>query len=224
MKFQISKSKDAVAETSGSTYISKSGLYPVTIDFVSIATGKNGSQSLNFNITHEGNAQTLYGQTIVNNDGKSNDIGIKFLNKLGIVLGMDEGDELDIEEEEHAVGKDNKVQTFAVIQQFSGKELILHLQEEYSEYGGEIRKSMNIRNIFRTDKATAEEIVNNSDIGKRYTETEAKYATTVSYKDGLTPERVEEWKASRSQSGNKSAAKPTTSKAPTGGLFGSKSK
>lgn len=222
MKFSISKSKDAVAETSGSTYISKSGLYPVTIDFVSIATSKNGAQSLNFNITHDGNSQTLYGQTIVNTDRKPNDIGIKFLNKLGIVLGMDEGDEIDIEEEEHAVGKDNKVQTFAVIQQFSGKEVILHLQEEYSEYKGEIRKAMNIRNVFRTDKATAEEIVNNSDIGKRYTETEAKYATTVSYRDGLTPERVEEWKASRSQSGDKSTTKPTASKAPTGGLFGNK--
>ena len=222
MKFSISKSRDAVAETTGSTYISKSGLYPVIIDFVSIATGKNGSQSINFNIIHDGNAQPIYGQTIVNNDGKPNDIGIKFLNKLGIVLGMDEGDELDIEEEEHAVGKDNKVQTFAVIQQFSGKDIILHLQEEYSEYKGEIRKAMNIRNVFRTDKATAEEIVNGTDIGKRYAETEAKYATTVSYKDGLTPERVEAWKASRSQSGDKSAAKPTTSKAPTGGLFGKK--
>lgn len=223
MQFKISKSKDAVAETSGSSYISKSGLYPVTIDFVSIATSKNGAQSLNFNITHDGNAQTIYGQTIVNTDGKPNDIGMKFLNKLGIVCGMDEGDELDVEEEEHAVGKDSKVQTFAVIQQFSNQDVIMHLQEEYTEYKGEIRKAMVIRNIFRADKATAEEIVNDSDIGKRYAETEAKYATTVSYKDGLTPERIEEWKASKASEGSsKTATKPTTSKAPTGGLFGKK--
>jgi hypothetical protein len=223
MKFAISKSKDAVAETSGSSYISKSGLYPLTIDFVSIATSKNGAQSLNFNITHDGNAQTIYGQTIVNTDGKPNDIGMKFLNKLGIVCGMDEGDELDVEEEEHAVGKDSKVQTFAVIQQFSNQDVIMHLQEEYTEYKGEIRKAMVIRNIFRADKATAEEIVNDSDIGKRYAETEAKYATTVSYKDGLTPERIEEWKATKAAEGSgKTATKPTTSKAPTGGLFGKK--
>jgi hypothetical protein len=82
---------------------------------------------------------------------------------------------------------------------------------------------MVIRNIFRADKATAEEIVNDSDIGKRYSETEAKYATTVSYKDGLTPERIEEWKASKAAEGSsKTATKPTTSKAPTGGLFGKK--
>jgi hypothetical protein len=97
MKFAISKSKDAVAETSGSSYISKSGLYPLTIDFVSIATSKNGAQSVNFNITHDGNPQTIYGQTIVNTDGKPNEIGMKFLNKLGIVCGMYEGDELDVE-------------------------------------------------------------------------------------------------------------------------------
>jgi hypothetical protein len=223
MKFAISKSKDAVAETSGSSYISKSGLYPLTIDFVSISTSKNGAQSLNFNITHDGNPQTIYGQTIVNTDGKPNDIGMKFLNKLGIVCGMDEGDELDVEEEEHAVGKDSKVQTFAVIQQFSNQDVIMHLQEEYTEYKGEIRKAMVIRNIFRADKATAEEIVNDSDIGKRYSETEAKYATTVSYKDGLTPERIEEWKASKAAEGSsKTSTKPTTSKAPTGGLFGKK--
>ena len=223
MKFAISKSKDAVAETSGSSYISKSGLYPLTIDFVSIATSKNGAQSVNFNITHDGNPQTIYGQTIVNTDGKPNDIGMKFLNKLGIVCGMDEGDELDVEEEEHAVGKDSKVQTFAVIQQFSNQDVIMHLQEEYTEYKGEIRKAMVIRNIFRADKATAEEIVNDSDIGKRYAETEAKYATTVSYKDGLTPERIEEWKASKAAEGSsKTATKPATTKAPTGGLFGKK--
>jgi hypothetical protein len=99
----------------------------------------------------------------------------------------------------------------------------MHLQEEYTEYKGEIRKAMVIRNIFRADKATAEEIVNDSDIGKRYSETEAKYATTVSYKDGLTPERIEEWKASKAAEGSsKTATKPTTSKAPTGGLFGKK--
>jgi hypothetical protein len=223
MKFAISKSKDAVAETSGSSYISKSGLYPLTIDFVSISTSKNGAQSLNFNITHDGNPQTIYGQTIVNTDGKPNEIGMKFLNKLGIVCGMDEGDELDVEEEEHAVGKDSKVQTFAVIQQFSNQDVIMHLQEEYTEYKGEIRKAMVIRNIFRADKATAEEIVNDSDIGKRYAETEAKYATTVSYKDGLTPERIEEWKASKAAEGSgKTATKPATTKAPTGGLFGKK--
>jgi hypothetical protein len=222
MKLTISTSKDSVSETAGSSYIAKSGLYPVTIDFVSVSISKNGAQSINFNITHDGNPQTLYGQTIVNTDGKPNDIGMKFLNKLGIVAGLSEGDELDIEEEEHPAGKDNKVQTFAVIQQFSGLEVLMHLQEEYSSYQGEIRKKMVIKAIFRADTATAEEIVNDSEIGKRYAETEAKYATNVTYLDNLTTDDVEAWKASKKAGGGKPATKPTASKAPTAGLFGKK--
>jgi hypothetical protein len=186
---------------------------------VSISTSTKGAKSLNFNITHEGNTQTLYSQTIINNNGDDNEIGQKFLTKLAVIVGADLEDGLDWEEEEHAVGKDNKVQTFVVIQQFSNIDVIMHLQEEYSKYQDEIKKKMAIKSIFRSDKATAEEIVNGTNLGKRYVETEAKYANKITYLNDLTAEDVEEWKTSKSSGGAKSTSKPIASKAPTGGLF-----
>lgn len=219
-KLKLTLTPDAISETSGGSYIAKSGLYPVTIDFVSIATSKNGAKSLNFNITHNGNPQTLYSQTIVNNNGTDNEIGQKFLTKLAVIAGADLEEGLNKEEEEHAVGKDNKVQTFEVITEFSGIDVIMHLQEEYSRYNGEIRKRMVIKSIFRSDKATAEEIVNDSDIGKRYAETEAKYADKVTYLDDLTEEEVAAWRESKkSGSTAKPAPAKTVSKAPTASLF-----
>ncbi len=219
-KLKLTLTPDAISETSGGSYIAKSGLYPVTIDFVSIATSKNGAKSLNFNITHNGNAQTLYSQTIVNTNGTENEIGQKFLTKLAVVAGADLEDGLNIEEEDHPAGKEGKIQTFEVITDFSGIDVIMHLQEEYSRYNGEIRKRMVIKSIFRADKATAEEIVNDSDIGKRYAETEAKYADKVTYLDDLTEEDVIAWRESKkSGSTAKPAAAKTTSKAPTASLF-----
>lgn len=230
-KLKLTLTPDAISETSGGSYIAKSGLYPVTIDFVSIATSKNGAKSLNFNITHNGNAQTLYSQTIVNTNGTENEIGQKFLTKLAVIAGVDLEDGLNTEEEDHPAGKEGKIQTFEVITDFSGIDVIMHLQEEYSRYNGEIRKRMVIKSIFRADKATAEEIfsadkataeeiVNDSYIGKRYAETEAKYADKVTYLDDLTEEDVIAWRESKkSGSTAKPAAAKTTSKAPTASLF-----
>jgi hypothetical protein len=242
MQFQISRTKEAVSELStGSSYISKSGVYPVTLKFVSIATSKNGAQSLNFNLTHEGNDQTIYGQTIVNSDGKPNEIGMKLMNKLGILANLDDGDGINVEEEQHPAGKDQKIQTFAVIQEFSGLEVLAHLKEEYSRYNGEITKSMTIQGLFRPeDKATPEEIVDEKDYGKRYNEltmtrtdkngAEYSYATAVTYRDSKkgandapTPEEVEAWKESK-KTGAKgaSAPAPAVNKAATAFTFGKK--
>ena len=241
MQFQISRTKEAVAELNTSSYIAKSNVYPVTIKFVSIATSKNGAQSLNFNLIHDGNEQTIYGQTIVNSDGKPNDIGMKMMNKLGILANLDDGDGINVEEEQHAVGKDKKVQTFAVIQEFSNMQVIVHLKEEYSRYNGEITKSMTLQGLFRAeDNATPEEIVDEKDFGKRYNELvllrkdkegkEYSYATAVTYKDSKkgandapTPEEVEAWKESK-KSGAKggSAPTPTVNKAATAFTFGKK--
>lgn len=241
MQFKISRTKEAVAELqSGGSYISKSGVYPVTLKFVSISTAKTGAQSLNFNIVHEGNEQTIYGQTIVNSDGKPNEIGMKLMNKLGILANLDDGDGVTVEEEQHPVGQDQKVQTFAVIQEFSGLEVLAHLKEEYSRYNGEIKKAMTLQGVFRPgDNATPEEIVDEKDLGKRYNElvmlrkdktgNEYSYATAVSYReskkgagDAPTPEEVEAWKESKKTSGKGGAPAPTVNKAATAFTFGKK--
>jgi len=166
---------------------------------------------------------------------------MKLMNKLGILANLDDGDGINVEEEQHPAGKDQKIQTFAVIQEFSGLEVLAHLKEEYSRYNGEITKSMTIQGLFRPeDKATPEEIVDEKDYGKRYNEltmtrtdkngAEYSYATAVTYRDSKkgandapTPEEVEAWKESK-KTGAKgaSAPAPAVNKAATAFTFGKK--
>ena len=135
---------------------------------------------------------------------------------------MEEGDDFEIEEETHNVGKDNKPQEFAVITNFSDLPIKIRLQEEYyipekSQNKGKIQKRMVIKNFFRADGASAEEIVNESEIGKRLATEQEKYASNVTYRNNLTPEDIEEYyKAKKDERSSdkpspKASSKPKTS-------------
>lgn len=225
MKLKVSTSKDAISETSGGNYISKSGVYDAIIKFASLDVSAKGAESINFNLEYNGNEQTIYGPYITDKEGNTIDIGAKTINKLAVIIGMEEGDTYDIEEETHAVGKDKRPQEFSVITNFTDQPIKIHLQEEYSiskggANDGQIRKSMVIKNFFREDGASAEEIVNGTEVGKRLTATLEKYASNITYRDDLTPELVEEWKKARaSESAKLSAPTPKTAAKKTGSVF-----
>lgn len=227
--FKISTSKAAISE-SGSSYMGKSGIYPINIKFASVAVSKNGATSINFNVDYNGNSQTLYGPFVADREGKELEIGIKLINKLGIIAGMGEGEVPETELQEHPVGKDNKLQEFTVITNFSDLPCQVRLQEVYSRNPetGEITSKLEIRNFFREDGASAEEIVNGTEIGKRLAMETEKYASNVSYVDSRkgagdapTPEEVAEWKAAKAEgkSAPKAAPKAVVSKAKTASLF-----
>ena len=199
MKFKVNTAADAVQETNGSSYIASSGIYPVEIAFASIDVSKGGAESVNFNLNYNGNSQTIYGPYVTDKQGSTLEIGAKLINKLAIIAGMTDGDDFEVEQESHTVGKDNKEVEFAVITNFSELPIQIHLQEEYSinPTKNEIQKRLVVKNFFREDGASAEEIVNGSDIGKRIEITREKYASNITYKDDLTPEAVQEWKDAR---------------------------
>ncbi len=44
---------------SGGKYIMTSGIYPVTINFISVVTNDSNARSLNFNVSYEGTDNTL---------------------------------------------------------------------------------------------------------------------------------------------------------------------
>jgi hypothetical protein len=224
MKLKVTTNKDALETFTGDSYISKSGVYDVVIKFASISVSKNGAESVNFNVDYKGNSVTLYGPYYQDKEGKILEIGAKIINNLAVIAGMSDGDDYIIEEEEHAVGKDKKVQTFSVITNFTDLPVKVHVQEEYSinPNTNEIRKSLVIKNFFREDGASAKEVVTGKDIGKQLALIEEKYADKVTYKDNLTPEMVEEWKASKAKDNNKNAPAKTAPKvksAPAGSLF-----
>lgn len=221
MKFKVSTKSEALDNFGGSSYISKSGVYDVVIKFASIDVAASGAESVNFNIDYNGNSQVIYGPYVQNKDGNVNEIGAKLINALAIIIGMTDGDDYEIEEEEHAVGRDNKVQTFNVITNFTDAAVKFQLQEEYSinPKSNQIQKRLVIKNFFREDGASAKEIVDNANIGKQLSIIEEKYANNVTYRDNLTAAEVDEWKkakANAAKTGAKApAAKPAKAKTPT---------
>ena len=224
MKFKINTDPKAVAESSGGAFMSSSGVYDATINFASIAVSKNGAESVNFNFDYNGNPVTIYGPYVTSTAGDPLEIGMNLINKLGVIAGLGDGDELDVEEETHKVGKDQKPMDFSVITNFSDLPVKVRVQEEYNinPNNDEIRKSMVIKSFFREDGASAEEIINETEVGKRLALEEEKYASNITFRDGLTPEDVDQWKkdrAANAKAGGGAAKSTPKTKAAKGGLF-----
>jgi hypothetical protein len=210
-----------VIADSGSSFIGESGIYDVIIKFASVAVSKNGAESVNFNVEYNGNDQTVYGPYVSDKEGNPLDIGLGLINKLAIISGMSAGDELVFEDEEHAVGKDKTVQTFKVISNFSDLPVKMRIQEEYSinPKTNTIQKRMVPRAFFREDGASAEEIINGTEAGKRLALEQEKYASNITYRDGLTEADITKWKAEAKTGKNTPAkAAPTVNK-PAKSLF-----
>ena len=210
MKLRVSTAKEALQAFPESNFISKSGVYDVTIKFASLAVTASGAESVNFNVDFNGNDQTLYGPYITSKDGNVIEIGARLINNLAVIAGMQEGETYDLTSETHAVGKDKKPQEFEVITNFSDLPVKVQLQESYgiNPNTNQIRKSLVIKNFFNAEGATAAELISGKDVGKQLAIVQEKYANNVTYEDGLTAEDVEKWKASQA-SGAKAAPKPT---------------
>ena len=218
--FSISTAADAL-QSSGSSYISKSGIYDVIIKFASVEVSKNGAQSVNFNIEYNGNDQTIYGPYITNIKGEPLKIGVQLINSLGIIANLAEGEDLAIEQETFAVGKDKTPKEFNIIPQFTDLPVKIRLQEEYSINANtkEIRKSMVPKAFYRAaDNASAVEIVNNSEAGVQL-EKDKAYAENITYLDDLTAEAVEAWKASKASGTAAPKTTPAATVKPVGSVF-----
>lgn len=222
MKLSISTSQDALKDAGGSNFIGTEGIFDVTLNFVSISTTKGGAKQVDFNVAYKGNNQVIYGPIIVNKDEKINEIGMSLVNKLGVIVGLGEGDELTVAEETHKVGKDNKAQDFDVITDFSGQDVKLRVQREYTKYNGEIQRSLVIRNVFRADGASAAEISNEGEVGKQMALELEKYCAAPAYKDGVTPEEATAFDASKSSASKAGASPVSTVTGKKTSMFGAK--
>lgn len=225
MKLTVSKKQDAIKDQTGGGYINKSGIYDVTLNYVQVAVTKNGAQQLNFNVTNQGMDQTIYGPIIINKDGGVNEITKGMLNRLCIIAGMDEGQEIETETEERPVGKDQKMMEMEIIPELCDIDVKMRVQMEYSLWNDSIQERKNVKAFYREDGATAAEAESGENIGKRLALDEEKYATNVTYKDGLTEEAVSEWLKERASGNSAKSAAPApkasaTAKRP---MFGKKS-
>jgi len=218
----------------GSNYISGSGFYPVNIIAPFVTTNDKGSDVVDFFVDHLDQLQVVYGNVRVTNNQKdengynvANEIGMKIFNQLLVIGDIEEVS--DPVESNLPIGKDAKEKTVAVLEDMADMEVIMRVQMEYGFYNNKITEKKVIKAFYRaSDNATAEEIVNDEKFGETF-EKEQKYAETVTYKDNMTAEGIQEWiDGGRKETGSSASAgsaSATNTKKPTFGVkrkFGAK--
>lgn len=206
----------ALEQSTGSKYINKSGLYPVNILAAFVSVSKGGSQAVDFYVDSNGQPQVIYGSlNVTNNDGKSNEIGAKIFNQLMVVAGVESVD--DPADMELPIGKSGSVKVCSVLEDLQDIECFMEIQMTYHIWNGDIRETSVIRGFYRGDKASAAEIVNETEVGVQFAKQEA-YAGSDYLKDGLTAEQVAEWiKAKRPKGTANGGGSSTAAAAPAFG-------
>lgn len=70
---KVNRDESIVKEnTGGGSYLSKSGIYPITLKFASVSVNEHNARSIDFNVIFNNNESTLYGLKLDNNDGSEN--------------------------------------------------------------------------------------------------------------------------------------------------------
>jgi hypothetical protein len=215
MKFTVSKNPDAIKDTGngGSGYINRSGVYDVVLNYTQIAPTKNGAYQINFNVTHNGMNQTLWGPILVNKDGNLNEITKELLNRLCVIAGMEDDQVIETETAEYPTGKDQKMTEMEVIPELCDLPVKMRIQMEYGVYNGEITERRNVRAFYREDGATAQEAASGEDIGRRLAIDLEKYADNITYNNDLTEEDVQNWIKQRSEAAKSAKESKPTPKA-----------
>ena len=192
MAFMKASTKaEDVSSGSGGKHITKSGAYPVRVLAPIVDVSKNGSTTINLYVDHKGQKQVIYGNLrISNNDGSDNKIGKTAFNQLLICAGIEEVAEPV--EADLPIGKKEAMKTVAILEDLCDVDVILRVQMEFSKWKGSYQEKKTIRGFFRDgDFASAEEIVNESDVGAAW-EREQEYLNNITYKD-VTPEEIQDW-------------------------------
>lgn len=209
MKLTVSKKQDAIKDGgNGGGIINRSGIYDVVINYVQIAETKNGAYQLNFNVNHSGMDQTIYGPILLNRDGNVNTITQDLLNRLCIIAGMEDGQDIETETTENPVGREQKMMEMEVIPELSDIAVKMRVQMEYGLYQDAVQERKSIKAFYREDGATAAEAESGANIGRRLALDEEKYADNVTYKDGLTEEDIKQWIADKISGNNSSKVTP----------------
>ena len=220
MKLSVSKKAEDMKDSSGGAFINRSGIYDIVLNYVQLAETKNGACQINFNINHQGMDQTIYGPILLSKEKKLNEITNDLLNRLCIIAGMEDGQEIETETVEKLVGKAQKPMEMEIIPELVDIALKMRVQMEYSVWNDAVQERKAVKAFYREDGATAAEAESGTDIGSRLAKDAEKYASNVTYKDGLTADDVQEWIKSRSGGGKGAAPAPaakTTAKRP---MFG----
>lgn len=203
--YKVNRTEDALKE-SNFEYIDESGIYDVTIKFVSVKLNEKGARTLDFNVDYKGSEQVLYGLRLDNNDLTEN-FQANIFNKLCVIADIDSVDAPM--EQTHILGKERTPTQLQILDQFSDLPVKVRVQFVYTNYNNKIRENREIKGFYREDGATAREIVNNSEIGVQL-QKDIPLSKVPSYRDNLTKEDVLKWKENKKDTKVKVDSQPTT--------------
>lgn len=223
--------KEQAAKQEGGNYITQSGIYDVVLKHVIVDINEKGGVALNFNYDLNDQNQTLWGGLrLTNNDGQDNFQAGTF-NKLLVIADLE--DVADPEEATLPIGKEGADKDVMVLADLEDIPCKMRVQMEYGKYNGDFTEKKVIKAFYREDGASADEIINETEIGVKLAKDEA-YADNITYKesrkgagDAPTAEEITAWIAAKRPKGTAGAsgtggATAATNKPKFGKKFGGK--
>lgn len=207
-----------------SKYISHSGMFPVNIIVPFVNAGNEQATAIDLYVEYNEQKQVVYGNmSYTNKNGSDNKIGQDIFNKLVILSGVEEVS--DPVEAELPIGKKEAMKDAAILEDLADIDVIMQVRMEYGVWANNITEKTVIKSFFRAeDNATIEEILAAEQgeeivFGTQYAQI-AEGADFVTYNDGLTAERVQEWikaKRPKGTGGGAAAASGAATKKPSFG-------
>lgn len=206
MAFLIVK-KESVDTEAGSGYVSKSGIYDLTLKHTEVSTTPNGAVQVNYYF----DKAMSYGNTILGVNGQPT-FGYKILEALSAVLGEDELSD----PEPTTVTFKKGAKELSCIPELNDRQVKAWIQVSYRMYKGDIKEDVSVRRFYRaTDGASGSEVLSGEFIGERIAK-DADFATEVKYEDGVTEDAVAAWKKANNPASGAAAPKAAS----TGGFPG----
>jgi len=200
--------EESVKSEGGSGYISKSGIYDLTLKHCEIANTTNGAVQANYFF----DKCMSYGNNIIGTQGQPT-FGYKIIEALASIIG----EESLSDPEPTTVTFKKGAKELSCIPELNDIAVKAWIQVSYRMWNGEIREDVQVRRFYRaTDGASGSEVLSGESIGERL-EKDTAFASEIKYEDGVTEDAVAAWKkAQQSGGGATPAAKPAN----TGGFPG----
>lgn len=208
MAFKLNITEEDLAKPAGGglSYISTSGIYDVTILAATEDTNDNGAITIGLYVDlGNNNTQMLYGALpLATYDNKTELTGnVKAFATLLKLAGKSITGNIETVDAVLPIGKAGVAKEVSIIEGVEDIECKLWVKYEYyRKKDGTIGENRTIKGVFRSDKASSDEIVKEEqgdpvEIGTTYAKLESKF-TDTKYGAGVTPEDVDAMIAARS--------------------------
>jgi len=192
---------ESVATEGGSGYITKSGIYDLTLKHAEVVNTANGAVQINYFF----DKAMSYGNNIIGVNGQPT-FGYKILEALAAVLGQEELSDPEMTTVTFKKG----AKELACIPELNDVQVKAWIQIGYRMYKGEIQEDVSVKRFYRVaDGASGNEVIEGANIGERIAK-DTDVASEIKYEDGVTPEAVAAWKKSQQSGGGATPAKATT--------------